>query len=81
MRNKKRRVPFPNFIEFNRQLIVDRRIIVNKFNEYFVNIASNLNNTKSPSDFKDYKVFMKNRVEHSIFLCFSAILKAMKLIQ
>ena len=57
MRNKKRKVSFPNYIEFNKQLIVDRRIIVNKFNDYFVNIAKNLNDSKSQSDFKDYKVY------------------------
>ncbi|NRB81915.1 MAG: hypothetical protein HRU38_25205, partial [Saccharospirillaceae bacterium] len=68
MRNKKRSVSFPNYIQFNRELIADRRIIVNKFNEYFVNIAKNLNDSKSQSDFKDYKVFMKNRIEHTIFL-------------
>ena len=68
MRNHKRSISFPNYIEFNRELIVDRRIIVNRFNEYFVNIAKNLNESKSQSDFKNYKVFMKNRIEHTIFL-------------
>lgn len=67
MRHKKRSVSFPNYIEFNRQLIVDRRIIVNKFNEYFVNIAKNLNDSKSETDFKDYKSFMKNRVDDTMF--------------
>ena len=67
MRNKKRTYSFPNYIEFNKQLITDRRIIINKFNDNFVNIATNLNDKKSSSDFKDYKVFMKKLVEQSMF--------------
>lgn len=68
MRNKKRSSSFPNYIEFNKQLIADRRIIVNKFNEYFVNIAKNLNESKPKNDFSDYRAFMKVRVNSSIFL-------------
>ena len=68
MRHKKRSVSFPNCIEFNKKLIVDRRLILNKFNEYFVNIAKNLNSSQSQSSFIDYKKFMKNRVEQTIFL-------------
>ena len=68
MRNKKRKISFPNYIEFNKQLIVDRRIIVNKFNEYFVNIAKNLNDSKSPAEFKSYRLFLKNRVNSTMFL-------------
>ncbi len=67
MRNKKRSTCFPSYIEFNKQLIADRRIIVNKFNEYFVNIANNLNSSKSQNDFSDYRAFMKKRVDSSIF--------------
>ena len=68
MCNKKRSLLFPNYIEFNSQLITSRRTIVNKFNEYYVNLARNLNNSKSPDDFKDYKSFMKNRINSTIFL-------------
>ena len=67
MRHKRKSVSFPNYIEVNQQLITDRRTIVNKFNHYFVNIAHNLNESKPESDFKDYKMFLKNRVEQSMF--------------
>ena len=67
MRHKRRTSCFPNYIEINRQCITDRRIILTKFNEYFTNIAKNLNESKSPDEFKDYKKFMKNRVENTIF--------------
>ena len=52
MRNKKKSLSFPHYIEFNRQLITDRRVIVEKFNDYFVNIAKNLNDSKPETDFK-----------------------------
>ena len=67
MRHKRKSVSFPNYIEVNQQLITDRRTIVNRFNHYFVNIAQNLNNSKPLSDFKDYKIFLKNRVEETMF--------------
>ena len=67
MRHKKKNLSFPNYIEVNRQLITDRRAIVEKFNQYFVNIAKNLNDSKPDSDFKDYSVFLKNRVEPTMF--------------
>ena len=67
LRNKKRIPSFPNYIEFNKKIITDRRLIINKFNEYFVNIATNLNNNMSPDHFHDYKVFMKNRVADTMF--------------
>ena len=68
MNKKKRTLSFPNYIEFNSQLITNRRTIVNKFNEYYVNLAKNLNNSKPEDDFKDYNKFMKNRVSSTIFL-------------
>ena len=68
MRHKRKSISFPNYIEVNQQLITNRRIILNRFNDYFVNIAQNLNNSKDPSDFKDYRSFLKNRVEETIFL-------------
>lgn len=68
MRHKRKSISFPNYIEVNQQLITDRRIIVNRFNDYFVNIAQNLNNSKDPSDYNDYRSFLKNRVQETIFL-------------
>ncbi len=79
MRHKKKSASFPNYIEVNKQLITDRRTIVQKFNQYFVNIAKNLNDCKPESDFQDYSTFLKNRVESTFF--FSMKLKVMKLIQ
>ena len=67
MRHKRRTSSFPNYIELNGQCITDRRIILSKFNEYFTNIAKKLNESKSPNDYKDYRKFMKNRVEKTIF--------------
>ena len=67
MAHKKKSSSFPNFIELNHQLITDRRLIVNKFNEYFVNIAKNLNDSKPPTDSKNYTAFLKNRVEATMF--------------
>ena len=66
MRNKKRVLYFPNYIEVNNQLITDRRMILNNFNKYFTNIANNLNSAKSPDEFKDYRKFMKNRIDDTI---------------
>ena len=59
---------FPNYIDFNGSLITDRRYIINEFNTYFVNVANNLNKTKSSDDYSDHRKFMKNRVNSSIFL-------------
>ena len=68
MRNKKKKMTFPNYIDFNGQLVTNRRLIINKFNSYFVNIAENLNNKKCTDEFSNYKLFMKNRVNSTIFL-------------
>ena len=68
MRNKKRNLKFPNYIEINGDIITNRRAIVEKFNDYFVNIAHELNKTKKLDDFSDYHVFLKNRVDSTIFL-------------
>ena len=68
MRKKKRAISFPNYIQLNSQLITDRRMIVNKFNHYFVNIAKNLNDSKAPDEFTNYRIFLKNRVNTTIFL-------------
>ena len=42
MRNKKRTYSFPNYIEFNKQLITDRRIIINKFNDYCLRVRGGI---------------------------------------
>ena len=67
MRHKKKSLSFPNYIEYNRQLITDRRVIVQKLNSHFVDLAKNLNANKSSPDFTDYTKFMKNRVESTLF--------------
>lgn len=68
MRNKRKKCSFPSYIEFNMQIITDRRMILNNFNSYFVNIAKNLNDSKPNDDFTNYKTFLKNSVSSSIFL-------------
>ena len=61
----------PSYLDFNGQLITNRRDIACHFNEYFTSIAHKLNNDKygasnsQPSD--SYKLFLKNRVSHSIY--------------
>ena len=67
MRHKRRTSCFPNYIELNGQCITDRRIILTKFNEYFTNIAKKLNESKSSEDYRDYRKFMKNRIDETIF--------------
>ena len=67
MRHRKKSLSFPNYIDVNKQLITDRRVIVRRFNEYFVGIAQNLNANKPSTDFSDYSIFMKNRNEASMF--------------
>lgn len=68
MRNKKKVPTYPSYIEINQNLIMDRRIIVDKLNEKFVNTARDLNSCKPDTDFKDYRKFMKRHVSDSIFL-------------
>ena len=67
MRHKNKSLSFPSYIEYNRQLITDRRVIVQKFNAHFVDLAKNLNANKPASDYTDYTKFMKNRVESTFF--------------
>ena len=66
MRKKRRKLNFPSLIEVNRQTITDRRTILNHFNQYFTNVANNLNGAKSPDDFTDYRRFMKQRNDNTI---------------
>ena len=68
MRNKRKKLSFPKYIDFNGSLITNRRLIINQFNSYFVNIANKLNGSKTDDDFADYHKFLKNRVSDSIFL-------------
>ena len=46
-------------------MITQRRIIIEKFNSYFVNIANNLNKNKTVDEFKNFEIFLKNRNERS----------------
>ena len=46
-------------------MITQRRIIIEKFNTYFVNIANNLNKNKTVDEFKNFEKFLKNRNERS----------------
>ena len=41
MRNKRKKLTIPKFINYNGNLITQRRITIEKFNSYFVNIANN----------------------------------------
>lgn len=68
MRNKQKKLVFPDFLDYNRQLIIDRRTILNLLNKKFVNTAKNLNQDKPESDFKDYRKFLRNQVTDTIFL-------------
>ena len=47
-------------------MIAQRRIIIEKFNSYFVNIANNLNKNKTVDEFKNFEKFLKNRNERSV---------------
>ena len=68
MRHKQSKLTFPNYIEFNNSLITNRRCIVTRFNDYFVNIANNLNSKKLSNEFTDYTKFLKNKVSETMFL-------------
>ena len=46
IRCKKKSTQFPNFIDKNGSIITNRRMICNSFNDYFVNVANNLNRDK-----------------------------------
>ena len=65
IRNKRKKLTFPKYINFNGNLITQRRIIIEKFNFYFVNIANNLNKNKTVDEFKNFEKFLKNRNERS----------------
>ena len=65
IRNKRKKLTFPKYINFNGNLITQRRAIIEKFNSYFVNIANNLNKNKNDDEFKNFEKFLKNRNEKS----------------
>ena len=65
IRNKRKKLTFPKYINFNGNLITRRRTIIEKFNSYFVNIANNLNKNKNDDEFKNFEKFLKNRNEKS----------------
>ena len=59
----------PNFIDTNGVIVTNRREICSKFNEYFVNVARNLNSDKYNNlDVPDYKQYLRNSVNNSLFL-------------
>ena len=66
IRNKRKKLTFPKYINFNGNLITQRRTIIEKFNSCFVNIANNLNENKNDDEFKNFKKSLKNRNEKSV---------------
>ena len=65
IRNKRKKLTFPKYINFNGNLITQRRTIIGKLYSYFVNIANNLNKNKNDDEFKNFEKFLKNRNEKS----------------
>ena len=69
MRCKSKNNKLPNFIDTNGVIVTNRREICTKFNEYFVNVARNLNIDKySNLDAPDFKQYLHNSVTNSLFL-------------
>ena len=70
-KNKKEIKPL---FKVGNQKVVDRRIIANKFNEYFVTLAQNMNNTVtdeisiSGAEIPSFHSYMHKSVESSMFL-------------
>ena len=70
-KNKKEIKPF---FKVGNLKVVDRRIIANKFNEYFVTLAQNMNNTVtdeisiSGAEIPSFHIYMHKSVESSMFL-------------
>ena len=67
IRNKRKQLNLPKFINFNGSLIANRRVILTEFNKYFVNIANNLNKEGNANNNEEFRKFMKNRNENSLF--------------
>ena len=69
IRCKSKNNVLPNFIDTNGVIVTNRREICSKFNEYFVNVARNLNSDKYNNlDVPDYKQYLRNSVNNSLFL-------------
>ena len=69
IRCKSKNNKLPNFIDTNGVIVTNRREICTKFNEYFVNVARNLNIDKySNLDAPDFKQYLHNSVANSLFL-------------
>ena len=70
IRCKNKASKFPSFFDINGSIISNRRIICSEFNNYFTNIAKNLNKTKysnhTPPDFNTF--LNKNPLSSSIYL-------------
>ena len=69
IRCKKKSTQFPNFIDVNCSIIINRRMICNSFNDYFVNVASNLNKDKYSNnhDIPEFSEYLKNPNNSTIF--------------
>ena len=65
--NKNKNSKLNDTFKYNDQTTSDKDIIANKFNEYFVNIGSNLAST-IPERGPSYKTFLPPINDHSIFL-------------
>ena len=70
IRCKKKSTQFPNFIDINGSIITNRRMICNSFNEYFVNVANNLNRYKYSNNhvIPEFSEFLKDPNTSTIFL-------------
>ena len=73
IRGKNKRYIKPLF-SIDNQKIIDRRVIANKFNEYFASIASNLNKAVEDdmgipiNDLPPFELYLKKSHSNSIFL-------------
>ena len=69
IRNKSKAQRFPNLVDINGLIVSNRRDICTKFNNYFTNVANNLNKNKymnnAPPDFNQ---FLSNPLKSTIFL-------------
>ena len=66
IRNKRKKLCIPMYINFNGSLITNRRVIIAEFNKYFVNIANNLNKNNNTNVNTNFQQFLKNRVDQSV---------------
>ena len=55
------------FLNIDGKLVTDQKTVVNKMNNYFINVADNLAQ-KIPKPNTEYQDFLKNPNEHSIYL-------------